>query len=190
MSWRSPEGLTQYDLGWERIFCFLLNMAYLCSLSEACVSKYWKQELKSFNRCIQTHIGSFSWRLDKSWIHKTKARRNPSEPSAQVYSLEVGAWHMRLSLTTGKQGRKGSIWMCCSSQGINFSGLCLDLRLCSSSPLGVLPEGLPMRTDCRADPGRTLLFPEESLLQSGCLCPWHSNSSHLLSKSNGLSWGT
>lgn len=144
MSLMSLEGLPQYDLGWERIFCFLLNMAYLCSLSEVCVSKYWKQGLKSLNTCTQTYIGTFSWRVDKLWIHKTKARRNPSDRSTQVYSLEVGAWHTQLSLTTGKQGRKGNIWMCYSPQGINFSGLCLNLWLCHSSTLGVLPEGLPM----------------------------------------------
>lgn len=142
MSLMSPKGLTQYDLGWERIFCFLLNVAYLCSLSEVCVSKYWKQELKSLNTHTQTCIGTFSWRLDKPWIHKTKARRNSSDPSTRVYSLEVGAWHMQLSLATGKQGRKGNIWICYSPQGINFSGLCLNLWLCSSSTFGVLPEGL------------------------------------------------
>lgn len=131
-------------------------MAYLCSLAEACVSKNWKQELKSLNTCTQTYIGTFSGRLDKSWIHKTKAKGNPSDPSTQVHRLQVGAWDMQLSLTTGKRGRKGNIGMCYSPQGINFSGaLTFDSAL--PPPQVYCQKPYPC-VRCSADPGLTPLF--------------------------------
>lgn len=152
MSLRSPVGLIEYDLGWERIF-----MAYLCSLSEVWVSKYWKQEFKSLNTHIQTHIGTFSWRLGKSWIHKTKARRNPSNPSVQVYSLEVVAWHMQLSLT-GKQGRKEMHG--CATVPKVLTSLCSALIFDSDLPPPQVccQKVHPCALHCSADPGLRLLF--------------------------------
>lgn len=153
MTLRSPVGLTEYDLGWWRIF-----MAYLCSLSEVWVSKYWKQEFKSLNTHIQTCIGTFSWRIDKSWIQKTKARRNSSDPSTQVYHLEVVAWHRQLSLTTGKQGRKEIYGCAIVPRVLTSLGSALIFDSDLPPPRVCCQKAHPCALHCSADPGLRLLF--------------------------------
>lgn len=52
-------------------------MPYLCSLSEVCVSKYWKQELKSFDTCTQTYIGTFFLKARQIMDPQNKDKKKP-----------------------------------------------------------------------------------------------------------------